>query len=143
LGKKTTTPAAAPVVRDPLPALADELGALEKELAPLAGKITRAEALRKEIRIQTPDNRREIAGEKFLVTLGERGNQTVVDYPALAKKIGFEKYASIATATLKALALHVAPGILARFVRTEQTGPRSLKVFEKGQVSTQAEGRWS
>lgn len=120
---------------DPIAPLIDELGSIEKELAPFAGKIARREALRKEIRAKAPDDQKQIEGERFIVTLGERGNETVVDYPALAKKIGFEKYAGFATATLKALAAHVAPGILAHFLRTEQTGSRSLKVFEKGQVA--------
>jgi hypothetical protein len=120
---------------DPLAALADELGALEKELAPWKGKISRAEALRKEIRAQAPDTQSEITGEKFLVTLGPRADETHIDYFGIAKRIGFDRFAKFATATQKALAEHVRAGILAQYLTKKATGTRSMKVFEKGQIA--------
>lgn len=119
-------------ISDPLAKHADELGALEKELAPLAAKIARREALRKEIRAKVPDAQSQIDGERFVVQLGERGNKTVCEFPALAKKIGAEAFSRFATATLEQLHERVKPGVLAFFLRNEQTGPRSLKVMERG-----------
>jgi hypothetical protein len=113
--------------------LVDELGQIEKDLAPHQAKIARVKTLKEAIRKQTPDDKSEVHGRRFVARLGARGNETVVDYPALAKKVGYEKYAAFATATLKALAQHLKPGVLAMFTHTEQTGPRSLEIQEKGQ----------
>lgn len=124
--KKAPTPKS-----DPLAAAVDELGSIEKELAPLAGRIARAEQLRKAIRQQTPDATSEIAGERFVAVLGPRGNQTVIRFPALVKKIGAAAYAKVATVTLKALEEHW-PEHAAAVTSQEQTGTRSLKVLERG-----------
>jgi hypothetical protein len=135
LAAKKTAAAAAEARPDPLATLADELGAIEKELAPFAGKIKRQEAIRKDIRAKAPDSQDQIVGERFVVELGERGLETTADFPALVKKIGAEAFAKFATAKLKALHANVKPGILAFFLKSERTGPRSLKVLEKGQVA--------
>jgi len=131
----TPKKAAAKPTADPLLALADELGQLEKDLAPHAGKIARRESLRREIRLKTPLDRSEIAGEQFLVRLGEPAEETVIDFPALANRIGFEKFAQFATASQKTLLDHVKPGIIAQYLKKEPTGTRSLKVFERGQIA--------
>lgn len=116
---------------NPLAAAVDELGSIEKELAPLAGRIARAEQLKKAIRAQTPDATSEIAGEHFVAVLGPRANQTVIHFPALVKKIGAAAYAKVATVTLKALEEHW-PGHVAAVTSQEPSGSRSLKVLERG-----------
>lgn len=114
-------------------ALVDELGQIDKDLAPFAGKIARQKKLRSDLREKTPATQSEVHGELFVAVLGPPGKETVVDYPGIAKKIGHEAYAAFATATLKALYAHVKPGILTLFTRTELTGPRSIDIQEKGQ----------
>jgi len=117
--------------------MVDELGLLEKELAPYAGKIARIECLRRNLRAHVPGapaaRTFELEGERFIALVGARGHQTVIDYANVAKLIGTEAYAKFATCTLKDLQAHVAPGLVAYSIRTEQAGPRSLKVIERGQ----------
>lgn len=120
---------------DPLAPLGDELGAIEKEIAPHKAKIARAEALRKELRAKAPETQSEIVGEHFIVTLGPRADETHIDYFGIAKRIGFDRFAKFATATQKALVEHVRPGVLAQYLEKRATGTRSLKVFEKGQIA--------
>jgi hypothetical protein len=119
-----------------MPDWVDELGALEKELAPLAGKIQRVELLRKAIRERVPadpaDKTFELAGERFVAYAGARGNRTVVDWPGLVRRIGAGRFATFATAPVELLKKHVAAGHLAACLTVEQSGPRSLKVVEKG-----------
>lgn len=114
----------------------DELGALEKELAPLAGKIARIECLRRNIRAQVPDSvaahaSYELAGERFVACIGPKGFQTSINAFALVKRIGVAAYAKIATVTLRALEQHY-PGDVAYVTGKERTGPRSLTVMERG-----------
>lgn len=112
--------------------LVDELGSIEKELAPLAGKMKRAELLRRAIREQAPETASQIDGERFVAMLGEHGMRTLVNYAELVKRIGATAYAKFATATISDLEKNVAAGHLAFVLSQEQTGPRSLKVVERG-----------
>jgi hypothetical protein len=121
---------------DPVPAWVDELGALEKELAPWQAKVKRVEQLRKALRESQPgaaaDRELQLQGSRFVAVLGPRGNQTIIDFAALVKRIKAATFAGFATCTLAALEAHVEPTIRAEVTRIEQTGPRSLRVLEKG-----------
>ena len=71
--------------------LVDELGALERELAPFAMKILRIEALRKHIRehyaLQPPEKRFTITARKFVAELGTlAGGGTTVTYVTKASR---------------------------------------------------------
>lgn len=113
----------------------DELGALERELAPIQFKVARLEELRKAIRAHFENSPAaepfEAKGEKFVVLVGPRGNQSVIDLRKVIKAVGLKAFAAFATCSLKALEAH-APGISSSVVTTERTGPRSLKCFERG-----------
>jgi hypothetical protein len=115
--------------------LADELGALEKEMAPHAQKLARIEALRKALRAACTAKDGEqwtVTGNRFIAVLGPRANQRLVDFPRLVKKIGAVLYAKFASCTLKDLEQYVAPDVAAAVITESATGPRSLKTFEKG-----------
>jgi hypothetical protein len=129
-----TPKAAKPVVSQFAP-LADELGALEKEMAPFAQKLARIDALRKALRAACTVLDTEqwtVTGTRFIAVLGPRAQQRLVDVSRLVKEIGAVLYAKFATCTLKDLEERVAPDVVAAVVRTEATGSRSLKTFEKG-----------
>jgi hypothetical protein len=115
--------------------MADELGALEKELAPWAPKIARVELLRKSIRVsaeeQPPEKEYQIAGARFVVVAGPKANQRSIDFPALLKRISARTFAAFATCTLTALEQNVASELFAAVVKTAPTGPRPLKTFER------------
>lgn len=118
----------------PLAALIDELGSLEKELAPLKVKISRADALRKQLR-EAHDGlpaaaETIVSGERFRVIVGPRGNQTYIDYPALLKLVKPAAFCKFATCTLDALRTNVAAELVEKVTRLVQGGPRSLKVLE-------------
>lgn len=110
----------------------DEAGAIEKEIAPFEKKIKRLETLRKNIRALAPANASQVEGKKFVAELGEPASKTTVNYREIVKRIGAVRFAKFATATLKALQKHVSAGHLAQCVTTAQTGPRSLRIVEKG-----------
>lgn len=114
-----------------LAAAIDELGSIEKELAPYAAKIARAKQLKELIRQQTPDATNEVAGERFVAMFGPRGNQTVINFGALVKRIGAARFAKFATCTLKSLEEN-APDAITSVTKQEATGPRHLRVLEKG-----------
>lgn len=117
-------------------AQADELGALEKELAPVQLKLARVEALRKAIRAHfdasPPALSFEARGEHFVVMVGPRAVQRSINVAKLIKAIGLKLYAAIATVTLKNLEDNVACGVVAEVVSSAHTGARSLKTFERG-----------
>lgn len=119
---------------DPLAAQIDELGALEKELAPFKAKIARVEALRKAFRglwIDVPAEKSfEQRGLAFGLTVGARGFERKVDEPGLIKAIGVKRYAAIAHVTLGAVEENVAPATAAGVISTAQTGPRRMSTFE-------------
>lgn len=114
----------------------DELGALEKEFAPLRPKLARIELLRKSIRERYAASPAEkdftAEGVRFMVAVGPRANESVINYPKLLKAIGAKLFCSIAKTTLKALEENVACGVRADVITIEAVGPRSLKTFERG-----------
>jgi hypothetical protein len=127
-----TAPAAEPTKSiDPAP-LVDELFEIQTRLAPYRKDIAREEALKSIVRGLTDDNTSHVPGAKAIAVLGPRQNKTIVAYYDLARRIGLDAYAQIATVTLEALAKVAKPGIVAQYIRTESTGTRPLMVIEKG-----------
>jgi hypothetical protein len=114
----------------------DELGALEKEFAPLRPKLARIDALRKAIRAQFDSapaaSPFEAKGDKFIVLIGPRAMERSINPAKLIKAIGLKLYASIARLTLGDLEANVAPEIVAGVVTSANTGARSLKTLERG-----------
>ena len=115
--------------------LADELGFLEKEMAPHAQKLARIAALKKALRAACTAKDTEqwtVDGSRFIAVLGPKANERLVDVGRLVKTIGAVLYAKFATCTLKDLELNVAPAVVAAVVSDNSTGSRPLKTFEKG-----------
>jgi hypothetical protein len=131
--------AAVPVLPDPaavaLAAQVDELGAIGDRLAPLRALIAREEALRKTIRAaheaSPADREIEVLGTRYRAVLGPRGNQTAIDFPAVIKSIKAAAFAKFATCGIGTLAENVSPDLYSAVTSTDQTGPRSLKVYER------------
>lgn len=116
----------------------DELGALERELAPLAFKIARIEPLRKAIREHFKDEPADklflATGEKFAVSVGARSRERVTNIPALIKAIGARAFNAIASVTVKKLEAEVPAAIVEDVSTFALTGFRPLKVFERGKL---------
>ncbi len=130
-------PAPPPGVPAELAAMADELGALEKEMAPHAQKLARIDLLKKQIRAAcpvSPDKQWTLTGNRFLVMLNPCAMERSIDILKLVRLVGAKAFATFATCTLKALEAANPPAVIAAVVTTEQTGSRSLKTFEKGAV---------
>jgi hypothetical protein len=129
--KKPMTPAAA----DPLAAIVDELGDLEKELQPFKPKIARAEALRKMLRDkyreQAADQSFQVHGTKWSALLSACGNSTEILVRALFKAIGASKFLDVATVSIKAASAAVPAEVLASCSSVSQTGSRSLTVVPR------------
>jgi hypothetical protein len=132
LAAKTKPTAAAP---PPYAALIDELGDIERELAPLKQKISRAEGLRKLLRAAFADapaaDEIKAEGSRYVAVLGPRGNQTIIDYPVLVKGLTAPAFAKFATCTLAALEEHAPAELVARVTSLAATGPRALHVTAK------------
>jgi hypothetical protein len=120
--------------REQLAADVDELGALDKELAPFAAKVKRVEALRKAVRAAFADAPADepcvATGQRFVIELGPRGEERAIHYPELWKLGGVKLMRQIATCTLTALDA-AAPAIAAAVTFKARTGHRSLKVTER------------
>jgi hypothetical protein len=115
--------------------LADELGALVKEMAPHAQKLSRIEELKKALRAACPvppTKEWTVEGAHFVVMLGACATVRRINIEKLVKMITAKAYAAFASCTLKALEEHVAPAIVAAVVVSDATGSRSLKTFERG-----------
>ena len=117
--------------------MVDELGSIENELAPLRSKIARAEYLRKTLRGaaaagSAPDREVQIEGERFVLHVGPAGMQTVIHTGNLFKLVGPKRFVEMAGMTLAAVEAQCTPDIVAAVVSKTQTGPRSLKLLEKG-----------
>jgi hypothetical protein len=114
----------------------DELGALEKEFAPLRPKLARIEMLRKVIRAHfdasPPASPFEASGARFICMIGPRAVERAINYKALIKAIGLKAFALIARVTLGALEEGVPCGVVAAVVTSDNTGARSIKTFERG-----------
>lgn len=113
----------------------DELGALEKRLAPFKADLARIEELRKAVRAHFDASpalaQFQPSGDKFFATVGPRGNERTINPAKLIKAIGLKVYATLASVTLKALEAGVSAEIAAGVVSTAATGARSLKTFER------------
>ena len=113
----------------------DELGAIQKQLAPLRSLIAREEKLKREIRAAhdgfPADREIPLAGAAFTAVLGAKGMQTVINLPKLIKIIKAAGFAKFATCTLQTLCANVAEPIYEGVTSLEQTGPRSLATFER------------
>ncbi len=119
---------------DPLAVIADELGALEKEMSPHAQKLARIEQLRKALRAGCTAPAGEastINGEHFVAVLGVCAMERKINFSALVKQIGAGVFARFATCTLKDMEARVAPAIAAAVVTSANTGSRTLKTFER------------
>ena len=116
-------------------AMADELGALERDMAPHQQKLARIEQLRKALRAAcevAAAAEWKIEGARVVALLGAKANQSAVDYKKLVKTIGAPAFAKFATCTLGALENNVTPAIAASVVSSDRTGARPLKTFERG-----------
>jgi hypothetical protein len=119
---------------DPYASLVDELGGLEKELAPFAQQLARIELLKKTLRGVCPasdDVEWSVSGARFIALLGPRALERKIDIKALVKAIGAPAFAKFASCTLKALEASVEPAIAAGVISSDRTGSRSLKLFER------------
>jgi hypothetical protein len=133
-----TKPPANPFVPD-FGTLADELGALVKEMAPYAQKLSRIEDLKKALRAgctAKPTEEWTVAGKRFIAVLGACANARTVNLPSLVKLIGAKAFAMFAICTLGELEENVPPATVAAVVTSGATGSRSLKTFEKGSSGT-------
>ncbi|MDP9171498.1 MAG: hypothetical protein M3N54_12835 [Acidobacteriota bacterium] len=115
--------------------VADELGALEHELAPLAAKVDRALALRTQIRswfeAQAADEGYLVNGKHYAVAVGEKSNEThITSKPKLEQLLGRARYRELAHFTLKSLAF-LSPLELSTISAKTRTGSRSIKVLAK------------
>lgn len=119
----------------PIAAAVDELGDLEKLLAPFKLQIARAEQLRRIVRSAFEDSPAEeeikATGSRFVAVLGPRGNETRIDFPELIAAIKPERFALFATCTLKSLRDNAPAELVARVTSVGNTGPRSLAVHAK------------
>lgn len=119
-----------------LAANVDELGALEREFAPLKFKIDRIDVLRRAIRehyaAKPADQLFMASGEKFAVSVGAKSREATVNIPKLIKAIGARLFNSIATVSQRALAAEVPGAVVDDCTSYALTGHRSLKVFERG-----------
>ena len=117
--------------------LADEIGALERELSPLKPKLARLEDLRRTLRAhhdsEPADAVCTVQGERYVVVLGERGWENSVNVLNLAKLITAKCALKLAKVTLTALDSSPFAQFRTQCVESEQTGARSIKVFERGQ----------
>lgn len=115
--------------------MADELGALIREMAPFAQKLSRIEALKKALReacTAKPTEEWTITGKKFVAALGPKANERAINFTQLVKLIGAKAFLIFATCTLGKLEENVSPVIVAAVVSWGNIGSRSLKTFEKG-----------
>lgn len=116
----------------PLSQMADELGDLEHELAPLKAKIKRAESLRASLRGAYKDTPAAtsiaVAGERWHVLLGPCGNESVINTTRLLDLVGSQKFIELASVSLKALQERCPAGIVGAVVATQMSGTRSLSI---------------
>jgi hypothetical protein len=117
-------------------AIADELGALDTELAPFKTKYSRAESLRKALREICKDREATsqfvFEGDNYVVTLGAKSNEKFVRLAAAFKALGKVKFITACSMTIKAITEAVAPEVLPSLVGSEQTGSRNISIQHKG-----------
>lgn len=114
----------------------DELGTLEREIAPLKFKIDRIDVLRKAVRTHYTDKGAAdsftACGERFTVLIGPKSREAAVNMLALMKAIGAKLFYSVVTVAKKDLEKHLTAPAIAALTSYELTGHRTLKVFPKG-----------
>jgi hypothetical protein len=122
-----------------LPAIADELGQIEKEyaiaIAPLKQKLERAKVLEKTLRElcpAKPDEEWNVIGQRFTVRLGPCAKEKSIDYKKLLTLIPLKAFVKFATCTLSALAKNVADDVFNSVVSEAPTGSRRITTQEKG-----------
>jgi hypothetical protein len=124
--KNSTAPAVAAIV--------DELGFLEKEVAPWKPKMARVELLRKSLRAhydaELASTPHQAEGKLWVATLGAKGLSGTVNVVKLSKLISLRALTCVVECTQKALA--TLPGVKAELVMEyDQTGSRTIELFEK------------
>ena len=111
--------------------MVDELGDLERDLAPWKPKIARAEALRKALRAPykdaDPNATFTLDGERWRAIVNPAGNETYVDKSTLLKLIGSVRFAELASVTVAALS-QVTADIAGAVTKQSQTGTRKLSL---------------
>lgn len=116
--------------------MVDEIGDLERELAPHKPKITRLDNLRKKLRDEYEGQPAASAftsdGARYAIEVGARGWQTLIDVSKLFKSVKVNDFLKMAGITLKALNSTCSPAVAASVISEAQTGPRSLVVTAKG-----------
>ena len=131
-------PAKKPALPTLAAAIVDEIGDLERELAPWKPKEARLEMLRRQARAcydaLGANDTAEAQGERYVLLVGVSGIQQSVNVARLARTIKLSKLVEIVSCTLTNLRLAF-PGIATQFIDSEQTGPRSLKVVERGRAA--------
>lgn len=121
-------------------ALVDELGALEKEIAPFRLKLARADALRAQLReivstkpagaVQT------IEGKGFVVELGPRAIVRTVNVVKLESLVSLRCLVGIVSCSLKALLENnVSSKVQAAVIESHATGSRSITITERGSAA--------
>lgn len=111
-------------------ALVDELGDIERELAPFKAQIKRAEVLRSTIRGaykgHDPAASFSVEGVRWRALLTACGNESIIDLPKLFRLAGETLFVECVSASLKTLEQKCAPAIVGAVVSTRQSGSRSL-----------------
>ena len=140
--RNVATPKPAAINTAVIAAQVDELGGIERELAPIRHKIAREEYLKKAIRatfeFSEADKPFEANGAKYTALLGPKALQRSLNPLKLIKAIGVKAYAAIAKVTLTDLENNVAAEIVAGVVTSANTGTRSLKIFAKAPIDESA-----
>lgn len=112
--------------------MADELGAIDVELAPLRAKIKRAEGLRAALRGAFKDapagESFRVDGSQFAALLGPKGNESIVDRATLLELVGAPAFAALASVSLKALEGGCTADVVGAVVSTEMSGSRPLTI---------------
>lgn len=129
------TPKPKPVADPALIALVDSIGALDAELAPFKAKFSLLEAQRKLLRARydsaAADSFFLAEGSRFQVQLGPKGNERKVNVGKLARLVGLDVLARIASVTLKALENECSGAVVCDVVTLAATGTRELTIREK------------
>jgi hypothetical protein len=122
--------------KKPLAGAVDEIGLLERTLAPFKPKFARLEALRKLIRASAadanPEDESKIEGLKFHAFLGARTIERTVNVLKLSQLLSSRGLMAVVSCTLAALEREgINPAIVAQVVEATQTGTRPLVVIPK------------
>ena len=136
--KPVTPPVAADSARlTRIAELVDLIGTIEPQVAPVTPKIRKLEEARAELRKLCedlpPENELRAEGSTHWAILGPRARKRLIDYPKLWKRAGVATMKEIATVTLDAIKTALGEEALASVTHEELTGPRSIKVFARGE----------